>query len=219
MAVVGIFDSGSGGLSVYRELVKVLPKERFVYYADNAHCPYGEKTAEYIQQRARFITDFLLSQGADIIVVAVPVGTAVKMVPDILNNRSFAVFGQVSSPVLPGIQRADALSFFIQIDDPVHLSRESDAADPVLFRDPVEQAFRRRADFVRVLFPFDSRRGRQSSGVRDRFRFEQFARFEIERRRADRSRAEVDPHRGRMVVYAHGSLLSTAPRTSGRGGG
>ena len=76
MATIGIFDSGSGGLSVYRELVKVLPKERFVYYADNAHCPYGEKTAEYIQQRARFITDFLLSQGADIIVVACNTATA-----------------------------------------------------------------------------------------------------------------------------------------------
>ena len=76
MATIGIFDSGSGGLSVYRELVKVLPQEHFIYYADNAHCPYGEKTAEYIQQRARVITDFLLSKGADIIVVACNTATA-----------------------------------------------------------------------------------------------------------------------------------------------
>jgi glutamate racemase len=76
MATIGIFDSGSGGLSVYRELIKVLPKERFVYYSDNAHCPYGEKTAEYIQDRARFITDFLLEKGADIIVVACNTATA-----------------------------------------------------------------------------------------------------------------------------------------------
>ncbi len=76
MATIGIFDSGSGGLSVYRELVKVLPEEHFIYYADNAHCPYGEKTAEYIQQRARFITDFLLAKGADIIVVACNTATA-----------------------------------------------------------------------------------------------------------------------------------------------
>ena len=76
MATIGIFDSGSGGLSVYRELVKVLPKERYVYFSDNAHCPYGEKTAEYIQDRARAITDILLGMGADIIVVACNTATA-----------------------------------------------------------------------------------------------------------------------------------------------
>lgn len=76
MATIGIFDSGSGGLSVYRELVKVLPQERFIYYSDNAHCPYGEKTALYIQRRARFITEFLLDKGADIIVVACNTATA-----------------------------------------------------------------------------------------------------------------------------------------------
>ncbi len=76
MATLGIFDSGSGGLSVYRELVKVLPRERFIYYSDNAHCPYGEKTVLYIQERARFITDFLLGKGADIIVVACNTATA-----------------------------------------------------------------------------------------------------------------------------------------------
>ena len=76
MATLGIFDSGSGGLSVYRELVKVLTRERFIYYSDNAHCPYGEKTVLYIQERARFITDFLLGKGADIIVVACNTATA-----------------------------------------------------------------------------------------------------------------------------------------------
>ena len=76
MATIGIFDSGSGGLSVYRELVKLLPNEHFVYYSDNAHCPYGEKTALYIQRRARFITEFLLDKGADIVVVACNTATA-----------------------------------------------------------------------------------------------------------------------------------------------
>jgi len=76
MATLGIFDSGSGGLSVYRELVKLLPHERYLFYADNAHCPYGEKTVQYIQDRACFITDFLLDAGADIIVVACNTATA-----------------------------------------------------------------------------------------------------------------------------------------------
>ena len=76
MVTIGIFDSGSGGLSVYREIVKLLPYERYVYYADNAHCPYGEKSAEYIRDRARAITDLLLGMGADIIVVACNTATA-----------------------------------------------------------------------------------------------------------------------------------------------
>ncbi len=76
MASIGIFDSGSGGLSVYRELVKLLPRERYIYFSDNAHCPYGEKTAEYIQERAHVITDILLGMGADIIVVACNTATA-----------------------------------------------------------------------------------------------------------------------------------------------
>ena len=76
MATIGIFDSGSGGLSVYREIVKLLPQERYVYFSDNAHCPYGEKTAAYIQDRARTITEILLGLGADIIVVACNTATA-----------------------------------------------------------------------------------------------------------------------------------------------
>ena len=76
MATIGIFDSGSGGLSVYREIVKLLPQERYLYFADNAHCPYGEKTAEYIRDRARAITEILLGMGADIIVVACNTATA-----------------------------------------------------------------------------------------------------------------------------------------------
>ena len=76
MATIGIFDSGSGGLSVYREIVKLLPEERYTYFADNAHCPYGEKTAEYIRERGRAITEILLGMGADIIVVACNTATA-----------------------------------------------------------------------------------------------------------------------------------------------
>ena len=61
--MIGIFDSGIGGLSVFREIRKVLPEQSYVYYSDNAHCPYGEKTREYIIDRARAITRFLLEKG------------------------------------------------------------------------------------------------------------------------------------------------------------
>ncbi len=74
--MIGIFDSGSGGLSVLREILRLLPGERFVYYADNANCPYGEKTPGFIQNRSRAITEYLLSRGAQIIVVACNTATA-----------------------------------------------------------------------------------------------------------------------------------------------
>ena len=74
--MIGIFDSGVGGLSVFREIRKVLPEQSYIYYSDSAHCPYGEKSQEYIIDRAREITRFLLSKGAEIIVVACNTATA-----------------------------------------------------------------------------------------------------------------------------------------------
>ena len=76
MATVGVFDSGSGGLSVLREIRKILPRERYIYYSDNAHCPYGEKSPEYITDRGRAITRELISRGADAVVVACNTATA-----------------------------------------------------------------------------------------------------------------------------------------------
>ena len=74
--MIGIFDSGTGGLSVLREIVRLLPDEKYVYFSDNAHCPYGEKSPEYIRERCRVITRTLLGKGADIIAVACNTATA-----------------------------------------------------------------------------------------------------------------------------------------------
>lgn len=59
---IGVFDSGIGGLSVLRALQSALPHEHFVYLADNAHAPYGEKTDLYVRQRTHVITQHLLKQ-------------------------------------------------------------------------------------------------------------------------------------------------------------
>ena len=53
-----------------KEIRKVLPSGHFIYYADNAHCPYGEKSQEYIRDRARAVTRLLLDKGAELVVVA-----------------------------------------------------------------------------------------------------------------------------------------------------
>lgn len=58
-APIGVFDSGVGGLSVLRALRAELPHERFVYLADSAHAPYGERGDAYVSARTHAIVDYL----------------------------------------------------------------------------------------------------------------------------------------------------------------
>ena len=76
MATIGIMDSGSGGLSVLKEILRLLPGDKFLYYSDNANCPYGEKTPEFIVGRCREIVSDFLKQGADAVVIACNTATA-----------------------------------------------------------------------------------------------------------------------------------------------
>ncbi|NOT84058.1 MAG: glutamate racemase, partial [Methylococcaceae bacterium] len=77
---IGVFDSGVGGLSVLREIQKLLPHENLLYVADSAHAPYGEKSKDYILERSTAIVDFFVSQQVKAIVVAcnTATGAAVK---------------------------------------------------------------------------------------------------------------------------------------------
>lgn len=73
---IGIFDSGVGGISIWMEIVKILPHEHTIYFADSANAPYGNKTDEEIISLSIQKTKFLLSKGAKIIVVACNTATA-----------------------------------------------------------------------------------------------------------------------------------------------
>jgi glutamate racemase len=73
---IGIFDSGVGGLSVWQEIDSLLPNESIVYYADNANCPYGEKTQDEIIKYSGKATQFLISKGCKIIIVACNTATS-----------------------------------------------------------------------------------------------------------------------------------------------
>jgi len=73
---IGVFDSGVGGLSVLRHIRQALPDESLIYVADSGHVPYGDKPASYIEQRSLALTRFLISQGADAIVIACNTATA-----------------------------------------------------------------------------------------------------------------------------------------------
>ena len=59
---IGVFDSGVGGLSVLRALLAAMPHERFVYLADSANAPYGERGDAFVAVRTHAITDYLCQQ-------------------------------------------------------------------------------------------------------------------------------------------------------------
>lgn len=69
-APVGVFDSGVGGLTVAREIMRQLPRESIVYFGDTARVPYGSKSKETILRYSRQIIHFLESKGVKAIVVA-----------------------------------------------------------------------------------------------------------------------------------------------------
>lgn len=76
---VGILDSGVGGLSVMKEVVRELPHEDVLFFADTIHCPYGRRTHEEIRELALGIVHFLVSQGAKIVVVACNTASAAAL--------------------------------------------------------------------------------------------------------------------------------------------
>lgn len=85
-APIGVFDSGMGGLTVLQAIRKALPQERLLYIADSGHAPYGDKSLEYIQQRALTLTRFLLDHGAKALVIASNTTTAAAV--DLLRSLS-----------------------------------------------------------------------------------------------------------------------------------
>jgi len=76
---IGIFDSGVGGLTVLREIIKALPQEDTIYLGDTARVPYGTKSPETVVRFARQITSFLVSRDIKLLVVACNTASAVSL--------------------------------------------------------------------------------------------------------------------------------------------
>lgn len=74
---IGVFDSGVGGISVLKRLVKLLPHERFVFFGDSAYTPYGDKSPEWVLERSRNIVNGMIDTGAKAIVIACNTATSV----------------------------------------------------------------------------------------------------------------------------------------------
>lgn len=73
---IGIFDSGIGGVTVLKEIVKILPNENYIYYSDSKNNPYGDKTDEQIKRICENILQIFLKQDCKAIVIACNTATA-----------------------------------------------------------------------------------------------------------------------------------------------
>lgn len=78
-APIGVFDSGVGGLTVAREILRQLPEERIVYFGDMARVPYGTKSKETVEKYSKQIARFLLEKEVKAIVVACNTASAFAM--------------------------------------------------------------------------------------------------------------------------------------------
>ena len=67
---IGVFDSGIGGVSVLKKIIKLLPNENIIYFGDTKNVPYGGKTKEEIQKLCRRIVEFLIVNNCKAIVIA-----------------------------------------------------------------------------------------------------------------------------------------------------
>lgn len=75
-APIGVFDSGIGGLTVVRDLIRQLPDESIIYFGDTARVPYGPKSPDTVLRYSREVVAFLEKQGVKAIVVACNTATA-----------------------------------------------------------------------------------------------------------------------------------------------
>ena len=78
-APIGVFDSGVGGLTVAREIMRNLPMEKIVYFGDTARVPYGSKSKETVIRYSRQIVRFLQKQGVKAIVIACNTASALAL--------------------------------------------------------------------------------------------------------------------------------------------
>lgn len=103
--VIGVFDSGFGGLTVLRELLKVLPGTDYLYFGDTARLPYGSKSAHTVAKYAISSTRFLEEQGAEMLVIACNTATALAL-DEIRAASRVPVIGVVE----PGAEAAARMS-------------------------------------------------------------------------------------------------------------
>ncbi|GJM15521.1 MAG: glutamate racemase [Thermodesulfobacteriota bacterium] len=100
-APIGVFDSGIGGLTVAKELIKTLPGEDIIYLGDTARVPYGTKSGRTVIAYSRSNTEFLISKGIKLLVVACNTASSVS-IPSLKAEFDIPVLGVIE----PGAKKA-----------------------------------------------------------------------------------------------------------------
>ena len=93
-APIGVFDSGVGGLTVAREIMRQLPEESMIYFGDTARVPYGTKSKDTIVRYSRQIVNFLLSKGVKAVVIACNTASALALA-DLQELYNVPIIGMV----------------------------------------------------------------------------------------------------------------------------
>ena len=89
---IGVFDSGIGGLTVLREIIKILPNEEYIYYADTDNVPYGIKPKNEVKEYIKDAVKFLISKNVKTIVIACNTATSIA-INDLRKEYSFPIIG------------------------------------------------------------------------------------------------------------------------------
>ena len=93
-APIGVFDSGIGGLTVVREIIRQLPNESIIYFGDTARVPYGPKSPDTVLRYSREIVDFLKGEGVKAVVVACNTATA-HALPALIEENDLPIVGVI----------------------------------------------------------------------------------------------------------------------------
>lgn len=99
--MIGVFDSGVGGLTVVKEFFRYLPEYRIIYFGDTARLPYGTKSPNLIKKWSKEIVQWLLSRGAKVIVIACHTSSA--LTADFLKKEFPKV--PIFEIITPGIEK------------------------------------------------------------------------------------------------------------------
>ncbi|MGI6144567.1 MAG: glutamate racemase [Peptococcia bacterium] len=100
-APLGIFDSGVGGLTVVREILKQMPGESIIYFGDTAHVPYGDRDPQELRGFAQKITNYLVTRGCKMIIIACNTSTSLAY-EELTNSFSLPIIGVIE----PGVNKA-----------------------------------------------------------------------------------------------------------------
>ncbi|MFQ9932833.1 MAG: glutamate racemase [Lachnospiraceae bacterium] len=100
-APIGVFDSGVGGLTVAREIIRQIPNERIVYFGDTARVPYGSKSKDTVKRYSKQIVRFLLTKDVKAIVVACNTASAFAL-EDLISEFDIPIIGVIK----PGAKAA-----------------------------------------------------------------------------------------------------------------